>query len=158
MGMLFQVLVCYLSLVAGIALCQQQQTAGEADRVVALPGQPAVNGFGLYAGNVNVAPGRDLFYVFAQCSNDAAGTKPLVIWFNGGAKSGWLAFSAFLTCSWSAQVKLLYCILFLFRSWMFFTCIWICAREWTVLHQSRRCRPRFQWILVAQRWKTQLHH
>lgn len=84
MGMLFlQVLVLFLALVAGNALCQQPTGTADADRVVGLPGQPAV-GFGLYAGNVNVAPGRDLFYVFAESSNDTAGTKPLVIWFNGG--------------------------------------------------------------------------
>lgn len=61
----------------------------EADRVEALPGQPqiaAAGAFNLYAGNVtvDVAEGRDLFYVFAECSTGAAGRKPLVLWLNGG--------------------------------------------------------------------------
>ena len=60
-----------------------------ADRVEALPGQPeiaAARAFNLYAGNVTVdtVEGRDLFYVFAECSNDAAENKPLVLWLNGG--------------------------------------------------------------------------
>jgi len=64
----------------------------EADRVEALPGQPhiaAAGAFNLYAGNVTVdiVEGRDLFYVFAECSNDTAGNKPLVLWLNGGNMS-----------------------------------------------------------------------
>lgn len=57
----------------------------EADKVTALPGQPPV-GFSLYAGNVTVdeVEGKDLFYVFAECSNDTLSTKPLVLWLNGG--------------------------------------------------------------------------
>lgn len=89
--LIIQVLVVYYCLVAGNSFggAQGQAAAAacqDADKVVALPGQPANVEFNLYAGNVtvNAGEGRDLFYVFAQCSNDAAGTKPLVLWFNGG--------------------------------------------------------------------------
>jgi hypothetical protein len=79
---------CFLfvgMLFGGAAESQATTDRGNLDRVLALPGQPPV-GFQLYAGNVTVdaEEGRDLFYVFAQCSNDASGAKPLVLWFNGG--------------------------------------------------------------------------
>ena len=71
------------AMVLSTALSSPQQQ--EADKVTALPGQPPVR-FSLYAGNVTVdeVDGRDLFYVFAECSNDTLSTKPLVLWFNGG--------------------------------------------------------------------------
>ncbi|XP_024373103.1 serine carboxypeptidase 24 isoform X2 [Physcomitrium patens] len=87
---MFQFLVALLlvrSLIGGRAHSHKMPITldQDADRVTALPGQPLV-GFNLYAGNVTVdrSEGRDLFYVFAQCSNDTYGTKPLVLWFNGG--------------------------------------------------------------------------
>lgn len=56
----------------------------EADRVVALPGQPIV-GFKHYAGyvNVNVSHGRELFYWFFEAV-DTPHQKPVVLWLNGG--------------------------------------------------------------------------
>ncbi|KAG0620973.1 hypothetical protein M758_4G258800 [Ceratodon purpureus] len=86
MSKLIQFLVVYFLLVGYLLGDAQSQAAtADLDRVLALPGQPPV-GFKLYAGNVtvNAEQGRDLFYVFAQCSNDVSGTKPLVLWFNGG--------------------------------------------------------------------------
>ena len=72
-------------LLVGNLLSSAYSLEGNVDRVWALPGQPPV-GFKLYAGNVtvNAEEGRDLFYVFAQCSNDAFGVKPLVLWLNRG--------------------------------------------------------------------------
>ncbi|XP_072987359.1 serine carboxypeptidase-like 34 [Typha latifolia] len=56
----------------------------EADRVIRLPGQPAVN-FRQYAGyvTVNASHGRALFYWFFEATHDV-GKKPLVLWLNGG--------------------------------------------------------------------------
>ncbi|KAK3133554.1 hypothetical protein QOZ80_6AG0537990 [Eleusine coracana subsp. coracana] len=57
----------------------------EADRVVALPGQPPRVNFTQYAGYVTVDEdhGRALFYYFAESPYGAA-SKPLVLWLNGG--------------------------------------------------------------------------
>lgn len=58
----------------------------EADKIEALPGQPAegVN-FDQYAGYVTVDPkaGRALFYYFVESPHNSS-TKPLVLWLNGG--------------------------------------------------------------------------
>ncbi|KAL6592677.1 hypothetical protein ACP70R_049352 [Stipagrostis hirtigluma subsp. patula] len=56
-----------------------------ADRIAALPGQPPRVGFEQYAGYVTVdeGHGRQLFYYFAE-SPDAAASKPLLLWLNGG--------------------------------------------------------------------------
>ncbi|XP_073120271.1 serine carboxypeptidase 1-like [Henckelia pumila] len=60
-----------------------QEGLKDADRILALPGQPAVN-FSQYSGYVTVDPtaGRALFYWLTE-SEDSA-TKPLVLWLNGG--------------------------------------------------------------------------
>ena len=60
------------------------QAAQEADRVVALPGQPPVS-FAMYAGyvTVNEQHGRAHFYYFVEAA-DEPDKKPLVIWHNGG--------------------------------------------------------------------------
>lgn len=57
----------------------------EADRIEALPGQPPHAKFGQYSGyvTVNEEHGRELFYYFAE-SPDAAASKPLILWLNGG--------------------------------------------------------------------------
>ncbi|XP_047331909.1 serine carboxypeptidase 1-like [Impatiens glandulifera] len=56
----------------------------EADKIVALPGQPAGVTIEQYSGYVTVDPqaGRALFYYFVE-SNDSS-SKPLVLWLNGG--------------------------------------------------------------------------
>ncbi|XP_058097051.1 serine carboxypeptidase 1-like [Magnolia sinica] len=57
----------------------------EADKIDALPGQPAGVNFNQYSGYVTVDPtkGRALFYYFVE-SPDHPSTKPLVLWLNGG--------------------------------------------------------------------------
>ena len=56
----------------------------EADRIKALPGQPAVN-FRQYSGYVTVdeAQGKALFYWFFEATHNPA-DKPLLLWLNGG--------------------------------------------------------------------------
>ncbi|KAL2484976.1 Serine carboxypeptidase-like 34 [Abeliophyllum distichum] len=56
----------------------------EADRVIKLPGQPAVS-FKQYAGyvNVNQTHGRALFYWFFEATKNPQ-KKPLLLWLNGG--------------------------------------------------------------------------
>ncbi|XP_073147303.1 serine carboxypeptidase-like 34 [Henckelia pumila] len=56
----------------------------KADRVVALPGQPAVS-FRQYSGyvNVNKSHGRELFYWFFEATK-LPHKKPLLLWLNGG--------------------------------------------------------------------------
>ncbi|XP_073040754.1 serine carboxypeptidase-like 34 [Primulina eburnea] len=81
-----------LGLAAGIELTARTTTTGdgggvaeqEADRVVALPGQPAVS-FRQYSGyvNVNQSHGRALFYWFFEATK-LPHKKPLLLWLNGG--------------------------------------------------------------------------
>jgi hypothetical protein len=56
----------------------------EADRIVSLPGQPAVE-FAMFAGyvTVNERAGRAHYYFFVE-AEDNPEDKPLVFWFNGG--------------------------------------------------------------------------
>lgn len=56
----------------------------EADRIVALPGQPKVE-FAMYAGyvTVNKEHGRAHYYYFVEAAEEPE-KKPLVIWHNGG--------------------------------------------------------------------------
>ncbi|KZV29254.1 serine carboxypeptidase II-3-like [Dorcoceras hygrometricum] len=60
-----------------------QEGLKDADRIVTLPGQPAVN-FSQYSGYVTVDPaaGRALFYWLTEAEDSS--TKPLVLWLNGG--------------------------------------------------------------------------
>ena len=64
--------------------CEDSSRARAGDRVVALPGQPAV-AFAQYSGyvTVNRDGGRALFYWLTEAVGDAA-AKPLVLWLNGG--------------------------------------------------------------------------
>lgn len=63
----------------------------EADRIVSLPGQPAVE-FAMFAGyiTVNERAGRAHYYFFVE-AEDNPEDKPLVFWFNGGQSSCTLA-------------------------------------------------------------------
>ena len=71
----------------GAAAQENWQAAQEADRVMWLPGQPAVN-FSQFSGTVvvNATAGRAYFYFFVESSPDElhASTKPLILWLNGG--------------------------------------------------------------------------
>jgi len=64
-----------------------QEGQKEADRIVALPGQPYGVNFDQYSGYVTVDPkaGRALFYYFVESPYNPS-TKPLVLWLNGGKK------------------------------------------------------------------------
>lgn len=59
----------------------------EADRIVALPGQPKVS-FQQFSGYVTVdqVAGRALFYWLTEGVHDPL-SKPLVLWLNGGKKT-----------------------------------------------------------------------
>lgn len=59
----------------------------EADRIVALPGQPKVS-FQQFSGyvTVNQVAGRALFYWLTEAVHDPL-SKPLVLWLNGGNKT-----------------------------------------------------------------------
>ncbi|KAG6486298.1 hypothetical protein ZIOFF_054868 [Zingiber officinale] len=59
----------------------------EGDKVVRLPDQPAGVHFDQYVGYVTVDKpnGRALFYYFAEAAENS-GSKPLVLWLNGGMK------------------------------------------------------------------------
>lgn len=56
----------------------------EADKIVALPGQPDGESLNQYSGYVTVDPtaGRALFYYFVESQDFSS--KPLVLWLNGG--------------------------------------------------------------------------
>ncbi|URE00690.1 Serine Carboxypeptidase [Musa troglodytarum] len=58
----------------------------EKDKIVKLPGQPQGVDFDQYAGYVTVdaRSGRALFYYFAEAVGRDSGSKPLLLWFNGG--------------------------------------------------------------------------
>lgn len=63
-----------------------QEGLKSADKITSLPGQPKGLNFDQYSGYVTVDPsaGRALFYYFAEAPQNAASTKPLVLWLNGG--------------------------------------------------------------------------
>jgi len=57
----------------------------EADRIIALPGQPPLVRLQQYSGYINFdqAAGKSLFYYFVEAPAEPA-QKPLVLWLNGG--------------------------------------------------------------------------
>ncbi|KAL5148485.1 Serine carboxypeptidase II-3 [Glycine soja] len=73
-----------------------QEGQKEADRIVALPGQPYGVNFDQYSGYVTVDPkaGRALFYYFVESPYNPS-TKPLVLWLNGGPGCSSLGYGAF---------------------------------------------------------------
>ena len=80
------VLMLALATASGAASgAPRRSPRAEADLVTGLPGQPAV-GFRHYAGYVDVGSGgggKALFYWFFEAEKDP-GSKPLVLWLNGG--------------------------------------------------------------------------
>ncbi|KAF2322323.1 hypothetical protein GH714_011808 [Hevea brasiliensis] len=67
----------------------------QADKIVALPGQPDGVHFDQYSGYVTVNPkaGRALFYYFVESPQNSS-TKPLVLWLNGGPGCSSLGYGA----------------------------------------------------------------
>ncbi|KAJ9189306.1 hypothetical protein P3X46_000616 [Hevea brasiliensis] len=67
----------------------------QADKIVALPGQPDGVDFDQYSGYVTVDPkaGRALFYYFVESPQNFL-TKPLVLWLNGGPGCSSLGYGA----------------------------------------------------------------
>ena len=63
----------------------EQSALKAADKITALPGQPAGVDFDQYGGYVTVDEenGRALFYYFVEAPQGAS-TKPLLLWLNGG--------------------------------------------------------------------------
>ncbi|KAK1631476.1 hypothetical protein QYE76_005791 [Lolium multiflorum] len=70
--------------------------AKEADKIVALPGQPPRVNFDQYSGYITVSEehGRALFYYFVEAPYEAS-SKPLVLWLNGGPWCSSLGAGAF---------------------------------------------------------------
>ncbi|KAK7306704.1 hypothetical protein VNO77_44659 [Canavalia gladiata] len=73
-----------------------QEGLRQADKIVALPGQPYGVNFDQYSGYVTVDPqaGRELFYYFVESPYNPS-TKPLVLWLNGGPGCSSLGYGAF---------------------------------------------------------------
>nr|XP_016510618.1 PREDICTED: serine carboxypeptidase-like 40 isoform X2 [Nicotiana tabacum] len=73
-----------------------QNLLKENDKIEQLPGQPQGVDFNQYSGYVTVDPtaGRNLFYYFVESPQDS-GSKPLVLWLNGGPGCSSLGGGAF---------------------------------------------------------------
>ena len=73
-------LIYYVLLMCSITV----ESVAEADKIVALPGQPQVN-FQQFAGYIRVDEKQDrsLFYYFVEAETNPS-SKPLVLWLNGG--------------------------------------------------------------------------
>ncbi|RDX89398.1 Serine carboxypeptidase II-3, partial [Mucuna pruriens] len=73
-----------------------QEGLSQADKIVALPGQPYGVNFDQYSGYVTVdaVAGRALFYYFVESPYNPS-TKPLVLWLNGGPGCSSLGYGAF---------------------------------------------------------------
>jgi len=89
-----------------------QEGLQQADKIVALPGQPYGVDFDQYSGYVTVDPvaGRALFYYFVE-SPYSPSTKPLVLWLNGGkncSKRLPITLSSFLACFLFGFLSIIY--------------------------------------------------
>lgn len=78
------ILVVLLVVLASANGTSKHQEEEEADRIIALPGQPKVS-FHQFSGyvTVNEVAGRALFYWLTEAVDDPL-SKPLVVWLNGG--------------------------------------------------------------------------
>ncbi|CAI0400113.1 unnamed protein product [Linum tenue] len=67
-----------------LSMATLTESTRQADKITTLPGQPAVR-FNQYSGYVTVdkMQGRALFYYFVEAETEP-GSKPLVLWLNGG--------------------------------------------------------------------------
>nr|ACA61622.1 hypothetical protein AP7_B10.2 [Arabidopsis lyrata subsp. petraea] len=65
------------------------------DKIISLPGQPPNLNFSQFSGYVTVdsAAGRNLFYWLTEAPRPS-GTKPLVLWLNGGPGCSSIAYGA----------------------------------------------------------------
>ena len=65
------------------------------DKIISLPGQPPNLNFSQFSGYVTVDPaaGRALFYWLTEAPRPS-GTKPLVLWLNGGPGCSSIAYGA----------------------------------------------------------------
>ncbi|CAI0400132.1 unnamed protein product [Linum tenue] len=67
-----------------LSMATLTESTRQADKITTLPGQPAVR-FNQYSGYITVdkMQGRALFYYFVEAETEP-GSKPLVLWLNGG--------------------------------------------------------------------------
>lgn len=87
---------CLFFLFVGLCTCSYLEDQGR-DRIIELPGQPKNVGFSQYSGyvTVNKQAGRALFYWLVESpASRGAGSRPLVLWLNGGPGCSSVAYGA----------------------------------------------------------------
>lgn len=90
--------MCLLCMVIAILDVVSSDDAKEQkmkDKIISLPGQPPNLNFSQFSGYVTVdsAAGRNLFYWLTEAPRPS-GTKPLVLWLNGGPGCSSIAYGA----------------------------------------------------------------
>lgn len=87
---------CLFFLFVGLRTCSYLEDQGR-DRIIELPGQPKNVSFSQYSGyvTVNKQAGRALFYWLVESpASRGAGSRPLVLWLNGGPGCSSVAYGA----------------------------------------------------------------